>query len=204
MSDCKTKATPIYDCLPSCKDVGPLDCATEPAIIDSCTFELCDKEQGLFDCWAGEHVSIAGVEIEMFSMDLDASSRDPLYDEAIERVFQGSFRFKAFVEYPEADTEATENGFHVRWDATIWIPRANIEASGAPTPTEADVIRIWNTPYYKQYSVGSQDVPGSGYFFNITKVDADGQLFDQPGFVGFKCVVKRNTEYSPERRMASD
>lgn len=194
----------MLDCLPSCKDIGPLDCPIVPASIDSCEYNLCDSEQSIFDCWAGEHVSIAGVNIEFFSFNIDASSRDPLYDEAIERVFDGSYQFKAFVEYPEADTESGENGFHVKWDAVLWIPRANIEAVGAPTPAEADVVRIWNNPYHKKYSVADQDIPDSGYFFNITKVSADGHLFDQAGFVGFKCVLKRNTEYTPERRMASD
>lgn len=204
MSGCKIKGTPLLDCLPKGCDIGPIDCLIIPATLSSCELSLCDAEQSIFDCWAAEHVNAAGVEIEFFHFNLDTSTRDPLYDEAIERVFDGSYKFKAFVEYPEADTEATEQGFHVKWDATLWIPRANIESVGAPIPTEDDVVRLWNTPFYKKYSVAEQDIPGSGYFFNITKVDEDGHLFDQAGFVGFKCVLKRNTEYTPERRMDND
>lgn len=202
MSGCKVKGTPLLDCLP--KGCEPVECAVVPATLSGCDFNLCDAEQSIFDCWAAEHTGIAGVNIEYFHFNLDASTRDPLYDEAIERVFDGSYNFKAFVEYPEAEPEATEQGFHVKWDATIWIPRANIESVGAPTPAEGDVIRVWNTPFYNKYGVAEQDIPGAGYFFSLTKVDEDGHLFDQAGFVGFKCTMKRNTEYTPERRMASD
>ena len=199
----QSRATPILDCLPSCADVGPSECSTD-AIIDSCTFELCDKESGLFDCIAQEHVSISGTEIELFHLSIDDSSRDPLYDEAIERVFQGSYVMKVYLEYPEANSEANEWGLHKDWDAEVWIPRAEIERVNAPVPVEDDVVRVWNTPFFKKFSVIDQDIPDSGYFFSITKVVEDGHIFDRSSFVGFKCTLKRSTEYTAERRMISD
>lgn len=202
MSDCKSKATPLLDNLPSCKDVGPADCGE--AFIESCTFELCDSELGLFDCIAQEHVSISGTEIEFFHLSIEESARDPLYDEAVERVFQGSYVIKAYLEYPEANAEAQEWGLRKTWDAELWIPRAELERVSAPVPVEDDVVRVWNNPFFNKHSVIGQDVPDSGYFFNIIKVAEDGHLFDRAGFVGFKCTLKRNTEYTAERRIASD
>lgn len=188
--------------LPECCDVSPAECGE--AFIDSCTFELDTAEQGLFDCFATEHVTISGTEIELFHLDIDTSVRDPLYDEAVERIFQGSYVMKVFLEYPEPDTEATEYGLRKRWDAEVWIPRAEIERVSAPVPTEGDIIRVWNNPYFKKYSVIDQDIPNSGFFFNIIKTQQDGHLFDRSGFVGFKCMLKRNTDFTPERRLDND
>lgn len=196
--------TPILDTLPSCAGkVAPLEIQSIAAFND-CTFELCDAEEPILSCWAKEYVDIAGVKIELFHLDIDESVRDPLYDEAIERVFQGSFRMKAFVEYPEAQPEAGESGLKAIWTATVWIPRLSIEEVNAPTPAEHDVIRVWNSPFFKKYSVLEQDIEGSGYFFDLIKVDEDGHIFDQTGFVGFKCDLRRDTKYTPERRMAND
>ena len=202
-NNCKTKATPLFDCLPSCTEIGPDECSTE-AFIDSCTFNLCDKEQGLFDCIAQEHVSISGTEVEFFHFDKVASSRDPLYDEAIERVFEGIYKIKVYLEYPEASVEVGENGMKKMWDGEAWIPRVELERVGVPVPTESDVIRVWNTPFFDKYAVIDQDIPGSGYFYNIIKVVEDGHLFDTSGFVGFKVMLKRSTDYTPERRIDSD
>ncbi len=204
--DKTNKATPLFDMLPSCEGkVTTLDPVPQ-AFLDDCKFTLCDGESFLFQCWASEHIEIAGVEIEMFHLDLEGSERDPLYDEAIERVFQGSYRMKAFVEYPESTPEATESGLHATWDASVWIPTAQLIESGAPAPAEGDVIRFWdkNNDFFRRFSVLEQDIPGSGYFFDIIKADEDGHLFDQATFLGFKCALKRKTEFTAERRMAND
>lgn len=188
--------------MPSCKDIKLIDCCD--AIMDSCTFELDGKEMCLFDSVAQEVVNIAGTEIEFFHLNLEASSRDPLYDEAIERVFQGSYVMKALVEYPDNFPVVDENGIKEQWDASAWISRSELEGKNAPYPCEGDVIRLWKTPFFNEQSVMDQHVPGAGYFFNVVGVDTDGHPFDGPEFVGVKVVLKRSTEYTPERRMASD
>src|SRR5262245_10839914 len=137
--NCRHKKTPILDSMPSCKTIKLLDCCD--AIQDSCAFELDAKEMCLFDSIASEVVNTAGTEIELYVLNIDASSRDPLYDEAIERVFQGSFVMKGLVEYPENTATADENGFKESWDASVWIPRSELEAQNAPFPSEGDVIR---------------------------------------------------------------
>jgi len=170
----------------------------------SCTFELSRAEEPILSCWAKEQIDIAGVSIELFHLDIEGSVRDPLYDEPIERVFQGSYVLKGFVEYPESNPEAGESGLKGIWTATLWLPRLSVEQAGAPVPAEHDVVRFWNEPFYKKYSVLEQDIEGAGYFFDVTKVDEDGHIFDQPGFVGFKLNLKRDTKFTPERRMAND
>lgn len=199
------KATPLFDMLPDCTGVSTLDPPTQ-AFLKECNFELCDGESFLFACWANEHVNIAGVEVELFHLDLEESTRDPLYDEPIERVFQGAFKLKAFIEFPSSTPEAREEGIRVTWDASIWIPTSQLIEKNIPTPAEGDVVRFWDSSieFFKKFSVMEQDIDGSGYFFDITRVDDDGHLFDQAFFVGFKCDLKRKTEMTPERRMAND
>ena len=197
------KNTPLFDALPSCTESNLLVPNPE-AGVDDCKFELCDREEYVLSLWAMEHVEIAGVDFQLFHLDFDNSVRDPLYDEAIERVFQGAFDLKGFLEYPESTPEATESGLHASWECVLWIPRLSIEENNAPTPGEGDTIRVWGSPFFKKYSVLEQDIPDSGYFFDVIKVDEDGHIFDQAGFVGFKCNLKRKTEFTPERRLAND
>jgi hypothetical protein len=199
--------TPLSDLLPSCGPCIPCPDPTDQLLAlanQSCSLELSGAEEPIFSCWAKEHIDIAGVQIELFHLNIEESTRDPLYDEPIERVFQGSYVMKGFVEYPESQPEAGESGLKGVWTATLWIPRASVEEANAPTPAEHDVIRFWNEPFYKKYSVLEQEIDGAGYFFDVTRVDEDGHVFDQPGFVGFKLDLKRDTKYTPERRMAND
>lgn len=205
-NDC-TKGPSLYDSLPSCTDLSdPCREPNPPAFYEECTFTLCDGEKSLFQCWADEHISIAGTNVKFFHLDIEESSRDPLYDEAIERVFMGSYLLKAFVEYPEATPEAKEEGLHKSWDASLWIPTSQLSSNGAPTPAEGDIIQFWdeNVEYFKDFAVLDQDIPGVGYLFDIIKVSDDGHLFDQAFFVGFKCTLKRKTEFTAERRIAND
>lgn len=77
--------TPLLDMLPSIAgQVAPLE--PNEAVLASSQFELCDSEEWIFSCWAAEHVRIAGVPFQLFHLDLKHSTRDPLYDEPIERV----------------------------------------------------------------------------------------------------------------------
>lgn len=200
------KKTPLFDALPSGKDyLAPMYPIPE-AELTGPRFELCDGEEYLFMEWAGEHTNIAGVDIEFFHLDTYNSTVDPLYDEAIERVFQGSFKMKAYVEYPEATPEAGEMGLHSDWSTTIWIPASEVINKHAPIPAEHDIIRVWDkdAQFYKKFGVLEQDIPESGYFFEITHANEDGHIFDRAKFVGFKCEIKRRTEFTPERRATND
>ena len=204
---CSIHGTPLTDLLPSCGTCEPCPTPSDQLLAlssQSCTFELSQAEEPILSCWAKEHIDIAGVNFELFHLDIDGSVRDPLYDEAIQRVFQGSYIMKGFVEYPESQPEAGESGLKGVWTGTLWVPRLAIEEAGSPVPAEHDVIRFWNGPFYKKYSVLEQDIEGSGYFFDVIKVDEDAHIFDQPAFVGFKIDLKRDTKYTPERRMAND
>ena len=168
------------------------------------TFELCDGELYLHDLWAQEHVRIMGTEFELFHLDLEESSVDPVYNEPTDRVFQGSFKMHGFFEFPPGVPEMTEQGSHVDWESSLWIARKEIEDKNAPTPAEDDIIRIWNTPFFQKYGVFEQEIHGASYFFDVTVVDEDGHMFDRPSFVGVKLTLKRRTEYTPERRLEDD
>lgn len=164
-------------------------------------FTLGDEERFLFDLWAQEHVRIAGTSIEFWSLNLEKSIRDALYDEPVERKWDGPFKFKVFVEFPPGTAEAREEGFRNSWRAVAWLTRKELEDANCPAPAEGDVIRFWNAPFFQDAGVDSQLVPGRGYFFEITEVDEDGHLWDQATFVGYRCEIKRNTEFTPERRL---
>lgn len=167
-------------------------------------FELCDGELYLHDTWAQEHVNIAGVKFELFHLDLEESVVDPVYNEPVDRIFQGSYILKGYFEFPPGVPEMTEQGSHVGWESSLWIPRKELEDKNAPIPSEDDIIRVWNTPFFQKYGVFEQEIENSSYFFDVTVVDDDGHLFDRPSFVGFKLTLKRRTEYTPERRLEDD
>jgi hypothetical protein len=171
---------------------------------DDGIFQLCDGELFLFDTWAHEHVNIAGVDFELFHLDIEESTVDPVYNETVERVFQGSFELRGYFEFPPGVPETTEQGSHVDWESSLWIPRKELEEKHAPVPAEDDIIRVWRTPFFKTYGVFEQEIPDSGYFFDVTVVDEDGHLFDRSSFVGVKLTLKRRTEYTPERRLEND
>ena len=164
-------------------------------------FTLGDEERFLFDLWAQEHTHILGTAIEFWSLDVKGSKRDALYDEPVKRVWDGPFKMKGYIEYPPGEPEAREEGFRNTWRATCWISRKDFEDTNCPAPNEGDSIRIWNVPFFQAAGVDNEDVPGRGYFFDVTNVDEDGHLWDQSTFVGFRMEIKRNTEFTPERRI---
>jgi len=164
-------------------------------------FNLQDEERFLFDLWAVEHTHIAGTEIEYWSLNVPRSIRDPLYDEPVERKWDGPFKMKGWLEWPNGTPEAREEGFRTTYTGSIWLARKEFEEANCPTPNEGDVIRVWNTPFYQDFGVDGEDVPGRGYYFNIVNVNDDGHVFDQSTFVGFRCDIGRATEFTPERRL---
>jgi hypothetical protein len=181
------------------KPLQPLPAA--PDVGDE--FRLCDGERFLFDTWAVEHVRIQGTQIDFWSLDLAKSIKDPLYDEPSKRVWKGPFRLTGYMEYAPSAPEAREEGFRTTWASSIWLARKELEEAHAPSPFAGDVIRVWNTPFYKDDGVDGEEVPGSGYYFDIVDADHDGHLFDNSSFVGFRCDIVRRTEFTPERRLTN-
>jgi hypothetical protein len=195
MASSSTKRPVIIAPFPTLRKVGPYEFPT---------LQLPDCEHDLFDSIAQEHVNIHGTDIDYWSHTVDSDSRDPLYDEAIERVYKGPFRLKGYVSWPDSVPEARFEGERTTFGAEMWIARKTIEDVRAPSPNETDVVRIWNTPFFNAWAVDTQDVgPNAGYFFDVIDVDDDGHLFDSPQFVGFKLSIKRRTEFTPERRITN-
>jgi len=168
------------------------------------TFTLTDKELFLFDLIAQEHTNIEGTEIDLYQMSRKRQVTDPLYDEVVLNAFDGPFRLKAWVEYPEVNVEIREEGFRKVLPSTLWVARIDIERVGARPPYYGDVAHFWKTPFFDQQSV-SYDVGKTkrGYYFTLTDIYDDGHVFDQASFVGFKATLARNTEFTPERRLTN-
>jgi len=147
-----------------------------------------------------------GTDIMYWHQNVSRSVRDPLYDEPIERAWDGPYQLKGFVEYMESQPQMKEEGLTIRWQGTIWIARAAVEAISAPVPLEGDVFRFWNNRFFNQHAV-NQDTdavtgpPASGYYFDVTNVDDEGHVFDTGYFVGLRIRVMRRTEFTPERRL---
>lgn len=164
-------------------------------------FRLGDEERFLFDLWAQEHTQILGTPIDFWSLNTARTKRDALYDEPIERKWDGPFRITGFLTWPDSTPEAREEGFRTTWSGSIWVARKELEDKKAPSPNEGDVIRVWNTPFHQDFGVDGEDVPGRGYYFDLTNVNEDSHLFDRSTFVGFSSTISRRTEFTPERRL---
>lgn len=183
----------------ACK-VQPFSCG-RPVECYSCdsTLKLDGSELGLFDSIAEELVDIGGTEIDVYQRESKTSSRDSLYDEVITDGWKGPYRISAWVGYPESDPEVTQSGFKEVWPSEVWIARVALEAVGARHPIIGDIIGFWRVPFYKE--IAKTKDPKRGFYFGVTKVDDDGHLNDSSAFVGFKLAIKRDTTFSPERRL---
>lgn len=163
-----------------------------------------DCEHDLFDSIAQEHTGIAGTDIEYYSHEVTKATRDPLYDEPLKRVYSGPFRVKGYVAWPDTTPEVRMEGWRTVVNAEAWISRKEIEEKGCPAPSETDVLRLWKIPFFdKEWAVDGDNVPGSGYFFDVLNVNDDGHLFDSAQFVGFRLTLKRRSEFTPERRITN-
>lgn len=167
-------------------------------------FHLGDSERALFDTWAQEQTRIAGTTFEYYSISVQKSEKDPLYNETTQRVFLGPFRVPGWLEVPIATPEMQEEGIHKVFAPKAWISRKEMEDQRMNAPMYGDVLRAWTLPFYNQWStVESEPIKGAGYYFDVVGVNTDGQLFDSASFVGFILNLKRRTEFTPERRIDS-
>lgn len=193
-----------------CPDLrDSLICTNKPRRIEgTCDFELAAENEDLFACWNQEHTEALGTPLDYWRQDLVNTKRDPLYNEPEQRIWAGPFRFKAFVEWPAQTYEAREEGARVLWEGGVYIPRLSIEESNMPGwPTEGDVIRFWQLPFFDHYGLGAdsdQNIPGAGFYFDVIGVDEDGHALDNPVFTRFKLSIKRRTEFTPERRLFNE
>lgn len=171
----------------------------EPAgIID---FEQENEE--LFACWAAEQVQAEGTTIHYWSEDLLGSKLDPLYNEPEVREWKGPYEFKAWIEWPQEETEVREEGARSVYTATAWLPRLMVEESEMERlPQVGDVLRIWQIPHFDNFGQGvEEEIPRAGYYFDVIEVQDDGHPLDNPFFTGFKLSITRRTEFTPERRV---
>lgn len=169
-------------------------------------FALTGKgEKSLFEQIANEHTGVGGTEIRYYSLDVTNSDVDLLYGEAGSgRAWNGPYILKGHCSWPEGIPEQREEGFKNSYLCEAWISRLAFEKVGCPTPNEGDVLQIWrNVPLLDENAVLGESVPGSGYFFNVVDMTDDAHMFNNPDFAGFKINCRRNTEFTPERRVRS-
>ena len=193
------------------REVAPFEVpGTQGGLIVSpyADFDLNDAvpERPLFDAFTTEHVDIHGTLIGLWKLNVSKSAIDPLYSEPTQRVYDGPYILKAWIEYPPSDPVATEDGYSLEYQHSAWIPRAPLEALGVKSsPNMGDIIQFWDKPYYADNSTLKPDTPqGSGYFFELIDVDEDGYMFDSTEFAGWTLQIRRNTRFTPERKLTQE
>lgn len=173
----------------------------DPRVPKTTEFTLGAEERFLFDLWAQEHTHILGTKIDVWSLDVEKSKRVAIYDEPSCRTWKGPFTMKGFFQWADSTPEAREDGIRTTWTTEGWISRKDFEDVGAPSLSEGDVIKVWDSAFFKKFSVDDQDIPVSGYFFDVINVNDDGHLWDQFNFVGYSFTISRRTDFTPERRL---
>ena len=167
-------------------------------------FAISDTERALFVHFADEHTQMIATDCDFFSQQVDKSTRDPLYDEPLERSFTKPFSIRAWFSWPSSTPVTGEEGFRFAFQSQAWIPILQLENVGAPTPFEGDILRVWNVPYWNELGAAGEKIKGAGMFFDITNADTDGHINDQATFTGFRVDLKRRTEFGAERRLVPD
>lgn len=188
-----------------CSGVGNCGFATLDKSSQSlcASFKLDDSESQMFDHFAQEHTEAHGTDLHLWHQNLETSTRDPLYDEPIEREWGGPFKLTGFVEYMAGTPQMREEGMVVRWQGTIWVARKELEDTGTPAPLEGDVIKFWDNKFFAEHSVNAEHGVHGGYYFDVINADDDGHVHDTGHFVGIMLTVLRRTEFTPERRLNS-
>jgi len=165
-------------------------------------FALDGRDAAMYDHFAQEHLQAIGTDMLLWHQDLAQSIRDPLYDESIDREWQGPFKFKGFAAYIAGSPQMREEGMVVRWEGTIWVARKELEDTGTPAPLEGDVIKYWDDKFFAEHGVNAEEGVHGGYYFDVINVDDDGHVQDDAHFVGLTINVLRRTEFTPERRLS--
>lgn len=182
---------PVFPGFPS-KPVAPLDPEK---------FHLGDTELNMFSIVAQELTRYEGTKVEYYRLDIAGSQNDPLYGEPVVRKFEGPFRLYGSLAFPEQTSEAGETGFRQVWNSELWLPMPELEAAHMLPPGNGDIVRVWNMPFMTHGATDGLNVPGGGFYFDVTAVANDGFPFDTPQFVGFKLTLTRRSDDAPERRL---
>lgn len=180
-------------------------CSPMPLMQDGEAFALGDAEKALFDSVSQEHVGIVGTTVLYWIQNQKKSIVDPLYNEPVKRGFDGPFLLKAFFTYPDKSPTVGLEGFSSAFDASMFIPRAEIERVRMPaSPGESDICRVWDAPYWnEQFAVDGFPIPDAGLYFSVIDAKEDGVVFDTSHFVGFQCSLRRSTQQTPERKLVT-
>ena len=168
-------------------------------------FRLTDQERWLFDGYAQENLHIAGTPFDYYWLDVANTEIDALYGEAGERAFRGPYKLTGWLEMPIRLDAMRMEGRSATWNPSAWVARKDVEDARIYQPKEGDVIQVWQIPFYESFSdvlPSNKPTPGSGFYFDVTEVETNGQMFDTPSFVGYKLTLKRRTMFSPERRLS--
>jgi len=186
-----------------CARVEPLrldfGCVVKPAG----AFSLENDRSDLDALWAQESTEAEGTPLLYWSQNLGGADLDPLYGEPIERDWHGPFELTGLLTWPEQTYEVREEGNRVYWTGQIWIARLSVEEAEMPeAPKEGDVVRVWDLPHFNAFAQGMESgIPRAGYFYDVVGVVDDGHVNDTADFAGFRCDLKRRTEFTPERRV---
>jgi hypothetical protein len=160
-----------------------------------------DVEMPLYDSLAAEQVRSSGTRLHYFSLNVEASTTNPVYDESTSRAYAGPYEMQGYIEWPKSNPEVRQEGLIVSWQTRVWVPRVNVERARCPLPLEGDIVQAWRTPFFDQWSVVGDEQQPKGYYFVVITVNDEGHLYDDAGFVGFELTVQRATDFTPERRM---
>jgi len=161
-------------------------------------FRLDDSELFIRDLWAQEPIQISGTDCNFFHRNKLKSKFDPLYREPISVVFDGPFRLRVHIEWPEATPDLREEGLRLLFPSGAWIPRKSLEDVSAPAPDEGDILHFWDLPFFDKLAVHGIETPTGGYFFDLIKVNDAGHVHDTPAFVAFQCDLKRRSSAPAE------
>jgi hypothetical protein len=188
------------------KKVEPIRLDTRRKVEPAGEFDLENENDELQSIWAQEQVQGGGTTVDYWIQSLEGTKLDPVYNEPEERVWDGPYRFKAFVEFPPQTFDVREEGNSIYWEAIMWIPRRTVEdVEMSEPPKEGDVVRIWQIPHFDSFAQGMEsDIPGAGFYFDVIGVEEDGHTHDNPEFTGFSCSIKRRTVFTPERRLLNE
>ena len=159
------------------------------------------EELGIFDSIATEVNDIVDCTADFYALNESATIRDPVYDESIQRVFDGPFKVNVWVGYPEQTPQMTPAGTVMIFNCALWVARKHIEDANAPAPKQGDVFHFWKLPVWLKEGNFDETVPNSGFAFNVLNSNPDGVMFDSPSFVGFRCTMRRVSDFTPERRI---
>jgi hypothetical protein len=158
-------------------------------------------EKFLFDLIGSEHAKFSGTTIEFYNMDRERTQVDPLYGEAVEKVWVGPYKLIGHIEWPDPRPENREEGYRTTHIASAWIARTEFEQAHLEWPSRGDIVRVWSIPFFDAAAVDDESTPNAGYYFNIVNVQDDGHMFTNADFAGFKLELRRYSEFVPERRI---